>query len=98
MWWFFGFYDISILFFIFRQLLDLLRLDAIFYRFILLGLLPGTNFRITFNEMILVIWMLFFIVIVYKLFFRTQKILLQIDPLKNLPKNFAIYYIFASKN
>lgn len=98
MWLFFGLYDISILIFILKHLINLLRLDVIVYRLVFLGLLPGINFQITFAEIVITLWVIFFAITVYKLFFRAQKIIYLIDPFKNLPKNFAISYILYHKN
>jgi len=45
----------------------------------LLGIVPGTNFQITFADIVFIVWAILFAVLVSKLYIRAQKILFKIN-------------------
>lgn len=85
MWWIFSFYDFALPFLAFRQLLSTIRPEVTALRFFMLGLIPGTNIQITFNDIVLCFGAIAFGLIVARLYKKGQKITKNIDPHPYLP-------------
>jgi hypothetical protein len=67
MWWFFSYYEIVLPLEIIKHLLGIAHVDIIGTQFVMLGLIPGTNFQITFTDMLFGLWACLFIWLVIKL-------------------------------
>jgi hypothetical protein len=94
MWWFFSFWDISILLIVIDKLLDIAKLDVMIARFFLLGLLPGTSFQITFSEIVIILWVVVFALFIRWFYLYVQKYNLAINSNYSLPKNISFYKKF----
>jgi len=65
----------------------------------LLGIVPGTNFQITFADIVFMVWAILFAVLVSKLYIRAQKILFKINLISFLTSginNFKINQTLSS--
>jgi hypothetical protein len=80
MWWLFGFYDLILPVIALYHLVNNVPLEETAARFILLGIVPFTNYQVTFSQLMIFIWFCLSLLITYKLYFRAQKVLNSVDP------------------
>ena len=79
MWWFFNFQSIILPILNLTHIAGPVRLNVIGAQLFLLGIVPGTNFQITFADIVFIVWAILFAVLVSKLYIRAQKILFKIN-------------------
>jgi hypothetical protein len=87
MWWLLSIHDFIGPWLALKELVGLANLDRTFTTFLMLGILPGTNYQISFGDIICFIWLVIFTYISYRLFFKAQEILSHLDPYRHLSVN-----------
>lgn len=95
MWWLLNFYDFIWPLLSLTQAVGAISLDRVLTRFIMLGIIPGVNYQISFGDIICALWLGLSIYVVYSLFFKAQKIINKVDPYRRLPANVAYINLIA---
>jgi len=65
--WFFSLYFMILPLEIFSRLISYTHLNFMSYRFLMLGQIPGTNFQITFQELLYGLWAILFVWVTIRL-------------------------------
>lgn len=95
MWWLLGFYDFVWPMLAIKELAVAANADNVIFRFLMLGIVPGTNLQISFGDIVCLIWAVLFLVLTYYLFFKAQKIISHLDPYRHLPINMTYISLVA---
>lgn len=85
MWWFFSIQAIVFPILALEHSAVSADLSNIGPQFFLLGLIPGTNFQITFTDIIFCLWLSIFVIFAMNLYLRAQIILAKINLYRYLP-------------
>jgi len=79
MWWLFSIQDIEFPILAIKHLMASIDFSTIGPQFFLLGIVPGTNFQITFTEIVFCLWAFLFTIIVFHLCLKARAILIKIN-------------------
>lgn len=80
MWWLFCYYDYVWPLMALQQTWETLKIGQVISQFMLLGIIPGTDFCLTFTEIVVSGWIIFFILVSLSLYLRGQIIINHLNP------------------
>jgi hypothetical protein len=89
MWWLYGFYDFVWPMLSLAGAISAIKFNDVFVKFIMLGIVPGTNYQINFGDIIFIFWLGLFIYGVFYLYLKAQKIINHLTPERQLAAKLA---------
>lgn len=91
----FSIHDSAYLLLSIRQITSGIQLEATLQQFILLGVIPGTNYRFELADIVLALWFIGFLIICTMLSRIAYRIASSLDPYPTLPKGMTYFDIIA---
>ncbi len=95
MWWLCGIYDFVWPMLSLAGAISAIKFDDVFVKFIMLGIVPGTNYQINFADIVFVLWLGLAVYGVFHLYLKAQRIINKLTPERQLATKLAYINLIA---